>query len=325
MCDRRRLARGGASGLCGVAVTARRRSAYARAMTRLAILVAAVGLGAGACSDDAPAAKDPLTAERVPIDRFSAAAGHWFVRDRDPSLPAANEAIDYDARFAVQGLGPAGEAITMYLFDVQATTPAPIYVLFHEGEQRPVTGQKNIVTVIPGDPGYNDLWQPVRVDVPGDYVANTVTSFDEIVAAGYPQTPMAALVNCPVVPDGSVARVRTPGDYAELDLGWYQGKRIQYFHFGERPSLAPVAGVVPTSSIYLAFADDQGPPLATDAGQAHAVIAAMPGDPAYSPLVAVHAYAASALATVHDLASAQAAPVVTTPATIINAPLVRAP
>ncbi len=294
-------------------------------MRRLAWIATAVALAAGACTDDGPAAKDPLTAERVPIDRFSAAAGHWFVRDRDPTLPAADAPIDVDARFAVQGLGPAGEAITLYLFDVQPTAPAPIYVLFHEGEQRPVTGQKNIVTVIPGDPGYNDLWQPVRVDVPADYVANSLTSYAELVDAGYAMTPMAALVNCPVVPDGSVARLRTPGDYAELDLGWYQGKRIQYFHFGERPSLAPAGGAVPTSSIYLAFADDQGPPLATDAGQSHAVIAALPGDPAYSPLVEVHAYAASALGSVHDLATAQAAPTVAAAAAIVNAPLVHAP
>jgi hypothetical protein len=283
-----------------------------------------VMLAAAACTDD-PVGKDPATAERAPIDRFSAAAGTWYRRDVDPTLPAANVAIDYDARFKVIGLGPAGERVTQYLFDVQATTPAPIYVFFRPGENAPVMGQKNVVSVIPGDPGYNDLWQPVRVDVPADYVANEITSIEEIVAQGLTQTPMDALVNCPVVPEGSTARIRMAGDYAELTQGWYGGRIIQYFHFGERPSLAPVAGAVPTQAIYVAYTGNQaGAAFVTDAGGAtHNVVAALPGDPAYGPLMAVHAYDAASFASVTDLASAMAAAPIATPAAIINAPIAR--
>ena len=48
--------------------------------------------------------------------------------------------------------------LTYTNFDVQSTTPAPIYVLFRKGESAPVAGQPNIVDVIPGDPGHNDFW-----------------------------------------------------------------------------------------------------------------------------------------------------------------------
>ena len=291
---------------------------------RAVLRVSLVLMVAAACTDD-PVGKDPKTAERAPIDRFSATAGTWYRRDVDPTLPAANVAIDYDARFKVVGLGPAGEQVTQYLFDVQATSPAPIYVFFRPGEDAPVMGQKNVVPVIPGDPGYNDLWQPVRVDVPSDYVANTITSIEEIVEQGLTQTPMDALVNCPVVPEGSTARIRTAGDYPELTQGWYGGRIIQYFHFGERPSLAPVAGAVPTSSVYVAYTGNQaGAAFVTDAGGAtHNVVAALPGDPAYSPLWAVHAYDAAAFAGVTDLASAMAAAPIATPAALINAPIAR--
>ena len=290
------------------------------------VVIASVLLASGAlaCTDD-PVGKDPKTAERAPIDRFSTAAGTWYQRDVDPTLPAANVAIDYDARFKVVGLGPAGERVTQYLFDVQPTAPAPIYVFFRPGENAPVMGQKNVVSVIPGDPGYNDLWQPVRVDVPAGYVANEITSVAEIVELGLTQTPMDALVNCPVVPEGSTARIRTAGDYPELTQGWYGGRVIQYFHFGERPSLAPVAGAVATSTTYVAYTGNQpGAAFVTDAGGAtHNVVAALPGDPAYTPLWTVRAYDAAAFASVTDLASAMAAAPIATPAAVINAPIAR--
>jgi hypothetical protein len=280
---------------------------------------------AAGCTDE-PVGKDPATAERAPIDRFSPAAGTWYRRDVDPSLPAPNAAIDYDARFKLLALGPAGQHVTMYLFDVQATAPAPIYVFYRAGESAPVAGQKTVVSVIPGDPGYTDLWQVVRVEVPGDYVANTITSLAEIVDHGLTQTPTSALVNCPLVPEGSTATVRTPGDYPELTQGWYGGRIIQYFHFGERPSLATVADAVPTSTLYVAYVGNQpGAAFVTEPGsaQTHAVTATIPSDPTYAPLWSVHAYDAAAFATVGDLASAMAAPGIATPAAIVNAPIAR--
>jgi hypothetical protein len=60
------------------------------------------------------------------------------------------------------GLGPHGEVVTYYNFEVQSTTPAPICVLFRKGDDKPVAGQLNIVDVIPGDTGYNDFWQVTK-------------------------------------------------------------------------------------------------------------------------------------------------------------------
>ncbi len=120
---------------------------------------------------------DPATARRASVDRFSEKAGKLFVRNGANGLPGANEPIDFDrSPFITQGLGPKGVGVRYYNFDVQGTTPAPIYVLFREGESKPVAGQLNIVDVIPGDEGYNDFWRVTKVTVPKNYVANTVTS-----------------------------------------------------------------------------------------------------------------------------------------------------
>ena len=294
-------------------------------MMRAAVTMTAIVMAAG-CTEET--GKDLATTERAPIDRFSAGAGTLFVREADPTLPGPNEAIDYDARFLMRGLGPQGQVVLLYHFDVQPTAPAPIYVLFREGESVPVEGQGNIVTVIPGDPGYNDLWQPVRVEVPSDYVANTRTSYAEL--AGLPMQAMPALVNCPVVPEGSVAAVRTPGDYSELHQGWYGGKVIQYFHFGERPGLAPVAGVVPTSTAYFAYdvnpsSGAPGSGFAVEAGtaQTHNVVATLPEDAGYSPLWSVNVYDRAGFDGVSDLATAMAAPRLATGVGIVNAPIAR--
>jgi hypothetical protein len=294
--------------------------------------IVAMGMAAGAfgCGEDGAEAVDPRTAERELIDRFSEAAGTWMVRTEGNGLPGPNVAIDYDeARFVMEVLAPDGRRATVYNFDLQATTPAPIYVFFEDGHDTPVRGQLNVVTVVPGVVGYNDLWQVVKVDVPEGYVANSVTSYDEIVAAGYTMTTMPMLVNCPVVPEGSVARKRMAGDYAELTQGWYEGKIIQYFHFGEKVVLA-VDGQVPTSDVYVAFNINPGEPgggpasgFRTEAGGAktHNVLATTHQDAGYSPLWRVHAYDNASFDDVRDLATAQAAPAIALDG-VVNAPIV---
>ena len=61
----------------------------------------------------------------------------------------------------------------------------------------PVEDQHNIVDDIPGDDDYNDFWRVNKVTVPADYVANTVTSLDQITMAGYTVEETDKLVNCP--------------------------------------------------------------------------------------------------------------------------------
>lgn len=280
--------------------------------------------GAAACSsDDATGPrevpKDPTNAPRVAVDRFSATAGKLFVRTATNALPAANQPIDMDTGpFITLGLGPQGEHIKYYNFDVQPTAPAPIFVLYREGETTPVRDQLNIVDVIPGQTGYNDFWQVLKVTVPASYVANTVTSLDEIRAKGYRVEPTTTIVNCPIVPEGSVARLRLAGGASTLTHGWYRGGVVAYFNFDEAPiEVLPQGGGVPLAVILVSFTinPDQplgGPPsgFKTEAAsqQTHNVAARLPGQPGYSPLWSVVPWNNTAFDAVHDLETATAAP-----------------
>jgi hypothetical protein len=277
-------------------------------------------------------AKDPKTAPQAAIDRFSAKAGTLQVRTAANGLPGPNQPIDFDkGPFITTGLGPDGEVVRYYNFDVQPTSPAPIYVLFRSGENKPVEGQLNIVDVIPGDKGYSDFWEVNKVTVPTDYKANTLTSLAEIQKAGYPIRATSNLVNCPIVPDGSTARLRLDGENAGLQSGWYRGEVVHYFTFAEHALTATAAGKVPVSPIYVAFNVNPGQPnggpasgFRTQMGsaQTHNVVATLPSDMGYSPLWSVSPYDDADFASVHDLASALAARVLDTGVATVNCPIV---
>jgi hypothetical protein len=279
--------------------------------------------------DGAAMAKDPATAPRMPVDRFSDAAGMLMRRSAAPMLPGPDQAIDFDqGPFVTQGLGPRGEKVKYYNFDVQPTIPAPIYVLFRSGESMPLAGQLNIVDVVPGDQGYSDFWQVNKVTVPASYAANTVTSRSEIMAAGFPVEVTQVLVNCPVVPDGSKATLRIGGGAAGLVTGWYKGKTIKYLSFEEK-SLSGAA--VPTSPIYVAFNVNPSQPgggpgsgFRTEPGtpQTHNVVATIPSDAGYSPLWSVNVYDNTAFAAVSNLATATAAPQLGAGVANVNCPVV---
>ena len=153
--------------------------------------------------------KDPEKATAVAVDRFSDSAAVLMKRSQYPELPVANAPINFDEGvFITQSLGPGGETVKYYNFDVQGLTPAPVYVFFYKSSHEKVSGQMNILDVIPGEPGYNDFWQMVEVLVPDDYVANTAASFKNIVEEGYELNTTDYLINCPVVPYGSTANLR---------------------------------------------------------------------------------------------------------------------
>ena len=74
---------------------------------------------------------DPDTASKVSIDRFSADAGHLFVRDSEPiMLPGPNVPIDFDIEpfLYKRAMGLMENIISYYNFDAQPTIPAPIFV-----------------------------------------------------------------------------------------------------------------------------------------------------------------------------------------------------
>lgn len=276
-------------------------------------------------------AMDPMKTEHVPIDRFSAAAGHLQMRDGMNMIPAANQPVDFDKPpFVTTGLGPHGETVSYYNFDVQPTTPAPIYVLFHKGDMSPVAGQLNIVDVIPGDPGYSDFWQVNKVTVPADYAANTVGSVQAIMDAGYAIEKTRMLVNCPIVPDGSTATHRLTGNDTGLHMGWYRNKIVTYFTFSEAPLMVTDDGMVPVSPIYVAFNVNPGSPKGGPASgfktamgtmQTHNVVATLPGDMEYSPLWFVSPYDNAKFDSVMNLDSVMDSYVLARGVATVNCPI----
>jgi hypothetical protein len=187
--------------------------------------------------------------------------------------------------------------------------------------------------VLPGETGYNDFWQINRVTVPKGYKANQVASYDEIMAAGYPIQATTDLVNCPVVPEGSTASKRLTNESNGLTTGWYKGKIVKYFNFGEK-ALTASGGNVPVATIFVAFnvnVDSNNPNSGPASGfvvestasqQTHNVVSALPSDAGYSPLWVVDAYNNSSFSTVMNLQTATAAPAAGTGLGLVNCPIV---
>ena len=280
--------------------------------------------------DPSVAVHDINTAEKVSVDRFSVTAGHLQVRTLSNHLPEANVAVNFDQEpFITKGKGPAGQNIEYYNFDIRSIIPAPIYVLFKEGSSDPVAGQFNIIDVLPGESGYNDFWQIHRVTVPSNYRANQVASYDEIVSANYKIEATSAIVNCPVVPDGSTASKRLAGESTALNKGWYDNKAVTYFNFSEK-ELSLSDENVPIIPIYVCFninpdmtggGPDSGFKIETN-GATHNVISALPSDAGYSPLWVVNAYDNMDFNDVSNLTTAQTATSKGNGLAIVNCPIV---
>ena len=276
--------------------------------------------------------KNPDIAEEASIDRFSATAGHLQVRTGTNGLPGPNQAVNFDeGPFITTGLTPAGQSVQYYNFDVQSTNPAPIWAFFKNGQ--PVQGQLNVVNVIPGEQGYNDFWQVYKVNVPNDYVANTITSYQELAASGYSIERTNDLVNCPIVPKGSIAKKRLNSNDTTLTRGWYKGKVVYYFNFFEKALTVNGSGMVPAIPIFVTFninPNQQGGGPASgfkteSAGsvQTHNVITAVPSDAGYSPLWVVKVYDNTAFGNVNNLTTANAAPLLDPNAGSVNCPVVK--
>jgi len=285
--------------------------------------------------DDKPdIPKDPDKAVIVSIDRFSDEAATLMKRSENSLLPDINEPINFDqGDFITQGFGPDGQIVRYYNFDVHPLTSAPIYVLFKEGSIEPVNEQLNIIDVIPGDVGYNDFWRVYEVTVPSDYIANTVTSFKDIIDKGFSINATSTIVNCPVVPMGSAANMRLNNESNTLDRGWYKGKIAYYFTFMEKSINANPSGLIPISPIYVTFNinpdsldPNSGPPsgIVTEVGlyQTHNVIATIPSDIEYSPLWSVYVYDNADFINVQDLESAEAANILAQNVMYVNCPVV---
>jgi hypothetical protein len=258
-----------------------------------------------------------------------------MVRTSSNGLPGPNEPIDFDSGdpFITQGFGPGGEVVKYYNFDVQSTNPASIYALFRPGEETPVAGQLNIVDVVPGDGGYNDFWHVMKVMVPDDYVANTVTSASEISSKGFAVEETGVLVNCPIVPEGSSAELRIGDEGTGLSRGWYRDKVVHYLNFSEASLMTTSGGDVPASPIYVTFNVNPDPndamsgpasgfKVENGSEQTHNVPATLPSYGGYSPLWAVQIYDNADFGLVMDLASAGDADILEPNGPMVNCPIV---
>jgi hypothetical protein len=158
-----------------------------------------VSASSGAAWADATKPLDPDQAPIAVVDRFGDKAATIQVRTADNHIPGPNEPVDFDTGpFITQGLSPTtGKPVRYYNFDIQETTPASVYVLYREGEDKPVAGQLDIIDTLPGEKGYNDFRQVWKVSVPKDYVANTITDAGALSQAGYKSEQTDTLRNMP--------------------------------------------------------------------------------------------------------------------------------
>jgi alcohol dehydrogenase (cytochrome c) len=280
-------------------------------------------------------AMKPLNPDQAPIaavDRFSDKAAHLQVRTADNHLPGPNNPVDFDTGpFVTQGLSPTtGKPVRYYNFDVQGTTPAPIYVLYREGEDKPVADQLDIIDSLPGEEGYNDFRQVWKVRVSKDYLANSISDATTLLNAGYKMEQTDTLRNMPVVPDKSRARMRLKGESTEQHRAWYRGQIAKYFSF-EEATLSVAGNNVPLSPIYVTFNVNPGDPSGGPASgfrtepnseQTHNVPATLPGDTGYSPLWLVAVYDNADWPSVRNLDTAYKAKVLAPGVATVNCPIV---
>jgi hypothetical protein len=293
---------------------------------------------AGCSTDPGPvfgkAPADPGQAAVALVDRFIGTPGSQHARSDDASLPAAGEPIDFDGRFSFHALGPDGEHIEYYDFDIRSQVPGKLYSFSQDGE--PLSEQLPVLSTLPGDAGYNDFVRVYEVAVPPGYQANSVTSEGDVIASHFLVTPSDRIINRPVVPPGSSAVLRNRGADSTLALAWYQGEIASAFTFEDRvPSQSSDDygdRAVDISDLYVTYNVNPGAPgggpasgvrTEPDSDQTHNVAETLPGDSHYSPLWMLITYDAAAFDRVDSEASADEAPVVAgARSPLLNGPIV---
>lgn len=172
---------------------------------------------------------------------------------------------------------------------------APIYAFTtgknDDGSPRLVSGQHNVIDVLPGQAGYSDLWEVMLITVPTSYVADSVRSRADIEAQGFQAVSAGLFVNCPVVPTGSTVEEGSP-----LVQGWYRGEAVYYPDFGMN---RPVS--IPIWAFATGMNSDGSPKLVE--GQRN-VIDAIPGQAGYSAFWRVNLVMVSGGYTANSIKSA---------------------
>ncbi len=294
------------------------------------------GLGVGAagltgailigCSDDEEAmdaAMDDSMADATAT--MDAMATATTAAMDDDSMAEAMDAALGDARhYELVSGWYRDEPVVYYDFGMQSPLMnaagvgvAPIWAFITgmdaDGNPQFVEGQHNIIDVVPGHPGYSDLWQVNLVTVPEDYVADSITSKMDLDGMAYPTIQPGLFVNCPVVPAGS-----TLENGEELTQGWNNGERVYYPDFGSNP-----AAGIPIWAFITGMDTDGNPQFVK--GQ-HNVIDAIPSDAGYSAFWIVNlvvvdaAYEANTIKSAADVVASGFE--VLTPGLMVNCPVV---
>jgi hypothetical protein len=310
-------------------------------MKRWVVIGVATFFGLTACNSVDAAQhepKDPMSAPLVAIDRFSSTAAKAMVRGPDNDLPGPDEPIDFDvAPFVTRGLGPVGQSVRYYNFDIRERMPPPIYMFVLASSGEPVPDQLPVIGVVPGEAQYNDFWLIHRVEVSDSYRANTLTSTEAIAASSHSIEVTDRLLNGPVVPKGSTATLRIDGADPNPKPVWYKDQIAYVLEF-ERDLVAARSNdgdpLIPLAYIWVTFninpSEPGGGPVSgfmTEPGtdQTHNVVEALPGSTDYSPLWMVIAYDNASFESVLDRASAELAPVAAgSLVPTVNCPLVSA-
>jgi hypothetical protein len=225
-----------------------------------------------------PAQDFGLTAPLLAVDRFSEKAATRLRRDRVRGLPGPNEPIRIDAPpFLLEVTGPGGRKARCYDLDVRPARPARFYV-FYDAQGNYVLTQFPIVDVAPGDPGYTDLWDLWKVTVPAGFPPDNslrdMTALERLLSdkeSGYKAERSGALLNGPIVPEGSSAAMKADrrDGAAALRYVWYRGRRAPYLYFEQMLRIAGEMSPVASMTI---------------SGAGAISVSALPGDPGYSPL-----------------------------------------
>lgn len=175
-----------------------------------------------------------------------------------------------------------------------------------------------IVDVIPGQAGYSDFWTIDQLELPAGVTVTSVADLDRLPTKPTKSTKLSGIIDCPIVPPGTTARLGSPVRHSL----WYRGTRVECLAFGE--PLTSLGGTVPTSPIYVTFGSEPTQGFATEGNtpQTHNVVFTLPSDTDYSPLWQVHVYDREAFASVHDASSVLAAPIVEEHGPLVNCPIV---
>ena len=96
-----------------------------------------------------------------------------------------------------------GQEVQYFDFGASPDFTVPIYAfatgMDANGNPIMVSGQHNIIDVLPGTQGYSPFWQVNLVMVPTSYQANSITSAAQVKELGFQVIKPGKVVNCPVV------------------------------------------------------------------------------------------------------------------------------